>query len=131
MESLEKSIEQLEERMADGLEEFSQELSELKRLYKLASEEGELEYVERVSRRYDPKEHSKIFTNKISELLDVLAHQKFQSVSELAIKLNRDIANVYRDLRILEELGIVSLIKVGKRVRPILLAKKICIRLDI
>jgi len=128
METLRVKIEQLEERIADGLEELLPLLSELQRMYRLASEEGELEYEERFIVKYDPKVHSRIFSEKTVELLKALAHGGFYSVSELARHLNRDVANVYRDVKTLEALGLVALVRRGKTVKPVLLAKRICLR---
>lgn len=131
METIQERIRHLEERIADGLEDLSGELSELQRIYRLASEEGELEYEERILIQYDPKIHSKMFTERVSELLEVLSRESFFSVSELAERLDRDTANVYRDLKLLESLGLVMLIRRGRQVKPVLLARRMCFRLDI
>jgi len=119
----------LEALISDGAEELHGKLEDYSKIIKLASEEGELEYVEETEVAFDPKAHGRLFSDKIVELLSTLSTRSFNSISELARFLGRDIANVYRDLRWLEELGFVSLEHVGRRIIPRLLVIEYGIRL--
>ena len=49
------------------------------------------------------------FTRQRLALLETLAERKFDSVRQLALHLDRDVHNVYEDLRIFAKLGIVAL----------------------
>jgi predicted transcriptional regulator len=59
------------------------------------------------------------------ELMDQISRHRADSINELATTINRDVKNVYNDLKILESLGFVRLIKEGRRLVPDLLVKEI------
>jgi DNA-binding transcriptional ArsR family regulator len=67
---------------------------------------------------------SKLTPRRI-EILDRISSMNYQSINELAMKVGRDIKNVYRDLKVLEGLGFVKLERRGKRIHPIPLLKEI------
>jgi len=52
------------------------------------------------------------------ELLDFLGAEPVSSINDLAEKLERNVKNVYKDLKILEELGFVSLRREGRSMIP-------------
>jgi DNA-binding transcriptional ArsR family regulator len=71
-----------------------------------------------------PKDLSKL-TPKRLELLDQMSRHNADSINELASSIGRDVKNVYNDLKILESLGLIALVKDGRRMIPDLLVKEI------
>ena len=59
------------------------------------------------------------------ELMDQISRHRVDSINELATTINRDVKNVYNDLKTLESLGFVRLVKEGRRLVPDLLVKEI------
>jgi predicted transcriptional regulator len=68
-------------------------------------------------------------TPKRLELLDYLADEHASSINELADSVGRDVKNVHGDLRILEGLGFIRLIREGKNLVPELLVQEVTILL--
>lgn len=68
-------------------------------------------------------------TAKRIELLDYLADEHASSINELADRVGRDVKNVYGDLKILEGIGFVRLVKEGKSLVPELLVQEVTILL--
>lgn len=104
-------------------------------MYKMTDErwEGIMRYFERLWA--DPKkleklpeksillslaedEVTKIFTKKRLEIVRTLKEKEPVSITALAELVKRDLTAVERDLRILEEFGIVKLEKKGRTVKP-------------
>jgi hypothetical protein len=71
-----------------------------------------------------PKDLSKL-TPKRLELLDQMSRHRADSINELASRIGRDVKNVYNDLKTLESLGLIRLIREGRRLIPDLLVKEI------
>lgn len=115
LEEIERHIEVLESLIADGAEELQEELEKYYTLIRLREEEGELEFVEEIELAYDESLYSRLFSKAIVNILRVISNEQVNSVSELARILKRDTANVYRDLKWLEDLGIVTLKRSGRR----------------
>ncbi len=59
------------------------------------------------------------------ELMDQISRHRADSINELATTINRDVKNVYNDLKTLESLSFVRLVKEGRRLVPDLLVKEI------
>ena len=116
--SLELRKRELMEKLSNGCEEYALELDLINTLLKLGEEEGEVEYFEENYVAYDPTSHSRLFSEKIIKLLDIL-HRGVDSVSEAAVKLNRDKANVWKDIMWLRNLGFVITLREGNRVKPV------------
>jgi len=68
-------------------------------------------------------------TPKRLELLDYLADEHVSSINGLANRVGRDVKNVYNDLRILERLGFIRLVREGKSLVPELLVQEVTILL--
>jgi predicted transcriptional regulator len=64
------------------------------------------------------------------ELLDQLTEGRAGSINELAERAGRDVKNVYRDLKALEEMGFVALNREGRSMVPELLVYEITLILD-
>jgi DNA-binding transcriptional ArsR family regulator len=64
-------------------------------------------------------------TPKRLELLDQMSSHNADSINELASSIGRDVKNVYYDLKILESLGLIELMRDGRRMIPYLLVKEI------
>lgn len=91
--------------------------------------EGEdFEYLADVDLNLSPADYSRL-TPKRLMLLDHLIEGHAASINELAAAVNRDVKNVYTDLRTLESLGLVRLVKMGRRLVPELLVYEITILL--
>jgi len=94
-----------------------------------AYQEGEdFEYLADVDLNLSPEDYAKL-TPKRLMLLDHLIEAHASSINELAAMVNRDVKNVYNDLRTLESLGLISLVKMGRSLVPELLVYEITILL--
>jgi len=82
--------------------------------YRGYDEGGELDYIVEEVREFSSKQLA-LLTPKRVELLDYLASIRVESINELAHKVKRDVKNVYEDLQILRNLGLVVLRRRGKR----------------
>jgi len=71
-----------------------------------------------------PQDLSKL-TPKRLELLDLMSRHNADSINGLASSIGRDVKNVYNDLKTLESLGFIALVKDGRRMIPDLLVKEI------
>jgi predicted transcriptional regulator len=63
------------------------------------------------------------------DLLDQLSRRRAESINDLAKKIGRDVKNVYLDLKILEDLKLVRLVKEGRNVVPELQVHEVTILL--
>ena len=70
-----------------------------------------------------------MLTEKRIELMNAIMKYNPCSIRELAEEIDRDIKNVFNDLRILHSLDLVDFIIEGKRKRPVIKKKKIIIKL--
>jgi predicted transcriptional regulator len=83
-----------------------------------AYQEGEdFEYLAEEDLFLEEKEYM-LLTPRRLELLDFLGAELVSSINDLAEKLERDVKNVYNDLKILEKLGFVSLRREGRSMIP-------------
>jgi predicted transcriptional regulator len=57
----------------------------------------------------------KVITGSRVELLSAIRHQKPKSIQELAKFVGRDFKNVYQDVKLLSEFGIIELKEMGPR----------------
>ena len=71
-----------------------------------------------------------IFTEKRMELIRAVMHKHPKSIRRLAIVLDRDIKNVFDDLRLLQQAKLVEFVKEGRCKRPVVRKKIIVIKLD-
>jgi len=84
----------------------------------------ELDYVTEEAREIGGEELSKL-TPKRLELLDQMSRHRADSINALASRIGRDVKNVYLDLKILESLGFIDLVREGRRLVPDLLVREI------
>ena len=75
------------------------------------------------------EELTRIITKKRLELLDIINKQHPNTVKELAMRVKREDSAVDRDLKILEQYGLVKLERKGREVTPIILKKAIVLPL--
>lgn len=68
-----------------------------------------------------------VLTHKRVYLMEYLSKNEVKSIQDLADALNRDYKNVYDDVKVLFDNGLIDLDKVGKRRIPILTADNILI----
>ena len=68
-------------------------------------------------------------TPRRMELLDFLSENRVESINELAKRINRDVKNVYNDVKALEELQFISLTGEGRRLIPELLVQEVTLLL--
>jgi predicted transcriptional regulator len=66
------------------------------------------------------EELCKIFTKERLKILRTIKEKSPSSVKKLADIIKRDIAAVYRDLKLLQEYGLVKMKREGQRVRPVI-----------
>lgn len=94
-----------------------------------AYQEGEdFEYLAEVDLDLKPENYSKLTPRRL-ELLDHLIEGYADSINDLASAVGRDVKNVHSDLRVLESLGLVSLVPEGRSLVPELLVYEITILL--
>lgn len=84
----------------------------------------EFDYIAEEEREIGEAELSKL-TPKRLELLDHMSKHRTDSINELASMIGRDVKNVYLDLKALENLGFIDLIREGRRLVPDLLVREI------
>lgn len=128
-----KSIEALGQKMSEGEASISEVLEylEWRRLlhaYKAYEEGEELDYVLEEVKEEDIDFLKKILTKERLRILIVLGREEFESISDLARFLNRNIKNVYQDLIDLRKAGFVRLQRKGKNITPRLLIDQITLR---
>ena len=63
------------------------------------------------------------------QLLNYLSENHVESINKLSKDIGRDVKNIYNDLKILEHLGFLRLVKEGRRLSPELLVHEITILL--
>jgi len=127
------SIENLGQKISEGVTAFNEALEylEWRRLlhaYKAYEEGEELDYVQEEIKEGDINSLKKILTRERLKILMVLGREEFESISNLARYLNRNIKNVYQDLTILQEKGFIRLLRKGKNVTPRLLIDQITLK---
>ncbi len=94
-----------------------------------AYQEGEdFEYLADMDLNLSPEDYAKL-TPKRLMLLDHLIEGHASSINELAAAIDRDVKNVYNDLKTLESLGLISLVRMGRSLVPELLVYEITILL--
>ncbi|MCX6648988.1 MAG: hypothetical protein NTV61_06320 [Candidatus Bathyarchaeota archaeon] len=111
----------------DRLDDYI-EWSSMIHALRAAGEGEDFDYYAEEDLDLTPEEFESL-TPKRLELLDYLADEHASSINELADKVNRDVKNVYGDLRILEHLGFIHLVKEGKSLVPELLVQEVTILL--
>ncbi|MBW3004023.1 hypothetical protein KY337_05660 [Candidatus Woesearchaeota archaeon] len=95
-------------------------LVEHERALKEYEESGEMFYSKDFVTELTLEKFRKIFTPKRLEILNQLDKRNFSSIAALSRCLNRDIKNIYDDLKILENFELVKLRKNGKSTIPLL-----------
>ena len=70
-----------------------------------------------------------IFTEKRMQILHAIMEEHPKSIRGLAERLDRDIKNVFEDLRLLQKANIIDFIKEGRCKRPVVKKRIIIIRL--
>lgn len=111
----------------DRLDDYI-EWSSMIHALRAAGEGEDFDYYAEEDLDLTPEEFESLTTRRI-ELLDYLADEHASSINELADRLGRDVKNVYGDLRVLEHLGFIRLVKEGKSLVPELLVQEVTILL--
>ncbi len=128
-----KNIESLGQKIGKGnasLDEILEYL-EWRRLlhaYRAYEEGEELDYVVEEVKEESLDSLKEILTKERLKILIVLGKEEFESISNLARYLNRNIKNVYQDLTILQKNGLIRLQRKGRSVTPRLLIDQITLK---
>jgi len=127
------NIENLGQRIGKGRATLNEALEylEWRRLlhaYKAYEEGEELDYVLEEIKEKDIDSLKKILTKERLKILIVLGREEFESISNLARYLNRNIKNVYQDLIILQKNGFIRLLRKGRNVTPRLVIDQITLK---
>ena len=98
-------------------------VDELRLLKKVSDEMSELSKAMII----DPFEDDffDVFTRKRIELIRAIMNERPDSIRDLAQRVDRDIKNVFNDLRLLHDFKIIEFEKKGKRKQPIVRRKTI------
>ncbi|MFC1802342.1 hypothetical protein ACFL0D_00050 [Thermoproteota archaeon] len=115
-------------RMPPGTFEDYIEWTSMDHAFRAYQEGEDFEYLAEEDPLLDSKEY-KMLTPRRLELLDFLGLHPVSSINDLAEQLQRDVKNVYNDLKILEKLGFISLRQEGRRLVPELIVYEINILL--
>jgi len=76
-----------------------------------------------------PWEMARKLTPRRIELLDELSRIRVSSINELASTIGRNVKNVYNDVKTLEHMGFIELVKEGRNTVPTLLVHEVTILL--
>jgi len=111
-------------------ERFEDRLEWMRMIHALrAYGEGEdFEYYAEEEVELGTGEFSKLTPRRL-ELLYRLSILQVDSINDLAAKIGRDVKNVYNDLKILEGLGFIRLVRRGRRALPELLVQEVTLLL--
>ena len=91
--------------------------------------EGEdFEYLTEDIMELEWEEFSKLTPRRL-DLLDQLSRVRSESINDLAAKIGRNVKNVYMDLKKLESLGLIRLVKEGRSMVPELLVHEVTLLL--
>ena len=88
------------------------------------SEGEDFDYYSEIEVDLEKKDYQKLTPRRL-ELMDYLANIPVNSINDLAKKIGRNVKNVYTDLKDLEELGFITLVNEGRRLRPEILVQEI------
>ena len=69
-------------------------------------------------------------TEKRMQLIRTITHRSPDSIRELAEFLNRDVKNVFDDLQLLNDMGVINFVRFGRKKKPIVRRKFIIISLE-
>ena len=91
--------------------------------------EGEdFDYITEDIMELEWEEFSKLTPRRL-DLLDQLSRVRSESINDLAAKIGRDVKNVYMDLKKLESLGLIRLVREGRSMVPELLVHEVTLLL--
>jgi len=121
LETLYKRVKNSETRLLETYLEWKA----LRDALKEYEEDGETLYT--IEREVKPEIARRLFTKNMLKLLSEV--RSSESISALASRVGRSVANVYRDLKFLERVRIVVLRREGKRLRPELLMRELILQL--
>jgi len=100
-------------------------MDEMRELRKIMDKQREeILFMEKQMRTFEA------LTEKRIQMVRVIMHKQPESIRDLSEILNRDIKNVFEDLGILNRLGVVKFIKVGRKKKPVVKRKFIVISLE-
>jgi predicted transcriptional regulator len=71
-----------------------------------------------------------MLTEKRVQIVKTVIHRQPGSIRELAEFLHRDVKNVFDDLRVLDNMGMIKLIRIGRRQQPVVKRKFIVISFE-
>ena len=69
-------------------------------------------------------------TEKRMEMVRAIMHRHPDSIRELAEFLHRDVKNVFDDLKVLDNMGVVKFVRIGRKKRPVVKRKVIVISFE-
>jgi predicted transcriptional regulator len=75
-------------------------------------------------------EKFEMFTEKRIELVRTIMHRRPGSIRELAELLHRDTKNVFDDLKILDNMGMVKFVRIGRKKQPVVRRKFVIISFE-
>lgn len=107
----------------------SPEWLRLNRAYREYEESGELEFSEEDAKKIKINELRKLLTSERLILLEAIKHKRFETITEIARHLKRDIKNIWEDLKIFERTGLVRIEDSEKGKRIIVLVEKISVEI--
>ena len=124
IDELNKRISKLSKNKNKTFEDQLQ-LSKLKQLQKEYEYSGELFHTAETDTNFDIIKFKKVLTSQRLQLLSTIKNKHFASIGSLASYVNRDIKNIYDDLKILEQFALVKLNKSSKSTTIVLNVEKI------
>jgi predicted transcriptional regulator len=90
----------------------------------LEKDEDDVLFVEKQFQKFES------LTEKRVEIIKTVMHRHPGSIRELAEFLHRDVKNVFDDLRVLNNIGMIRLVRIGRRSRPVIRRRFIVISFE-
>jgi predicted transcriptional regulator len=115
-------------RMPTGIFQDYVEWTNMDHAFRAYQEGEDFEYLSEIDLELSSDDYKKLTPKRI-ELLDHLMEGRVNSINELAKNVDRNVKNVYNDLKALESLGMVALLKEGRNTVPDLLVYEITLLL--
>lgn len=97
-------------------------IKEIKKI--LEKDDENVLYIEKQFQRFES------LTGKRVEMIKTVIHRQPGSIRELAEFLHRDVKNVFDDLKVLDNMGMIKLVRIGRRQQPVVRKKFIVISFE-
>jgi predicted transcriptional regulator len=99
-------------------------MSDVRKILEKEDEKDNILFVQKQFQKFE------MLTEKRVQIVKTVIHRQPSSIRELAIFLHRDIKNVFDDVKVLNDMGMIKLIRIGRRQQPVVKRKFIVISFE-